>query len=119
MYYCNNCNKNFDYVKIKPVTYFGQVIRKKLCPFCDSEDFYEKKGGYCRLCGIRLKYIGKQYCSESCKKQGEALFNKQKLRKENPTALLSSLCEVELYNKRTGLQLSYGQYYALKGVGKI
>ncbi len=124
MYYCRNCRKEFEFAKI----YFEKQGEKEnafekflLCPFCDSTDFFEQKGCYCRYCGIRLKVKGSEYCSHSCRKQGERLFEKELRQKESRKAssLFNAIKEVDDYNKRTNCSLSYGQYFALKGVGRI
>ena len=122
MYYCKNCRKEFEFAKI----YFekqGENAFEKflLCPYCDSTDFFEQKGCYCRYCGVRLRVRGREYCSYSCRKKGEELFAKELKRNERNKAdiLTNAIKEVDAYNKRTNCRLSYGQYFALKGVGRI
>lgn len=124
MYYCNNCRKEFEFARV----YFEKHEEKEntyekflLCPFCDSTSFFQKKGEYCRYCGAKLKKSGIKYCSVSCAKHGERLFEAQRHRTESrkTDALISAIKEVDDYNRRTNCTLSYGQYFALKGANRI
>ena len=124
MYYCNDCRKEFEFAKV----YFEKHSEKEdtyekflLCPFCNSTSFFEQKGHYCRYCGTKLKVRGSEYCSHACRKQGERLFMEQAVRSESKKAdaLFLAIKEVDDYNKSKNCRLSYGQYFALKGVGRI
>ena len=124
MYYCKNCRKEFFYARVYNQWQGGEnggYERFLLCPFCNSTDFFEKRGEYCSYCGMPLKLPGRKYCSVSCQKNGERLYEKEQKRKEKRKSdgLITSITEVADYNKRTGNRLSYGQYFALKGVGAI
>ena len=124
MYHCKNCRKEFEFAKI----YFEKDMQKPdtyekflLCPFCESTDFFEKKGLYCRYCSAKLTGSNKEYCSTACRKRGERMFKFEimKNEKRKTDILFSAITEVNNYNKRTGCSLSYGQYYALKSTGRI
>ncbi len=56
------------------------------------------------------------YCSSSCKKRGEYLFETEKIRKKElfESPLYKAVREIEKYNKTHGTHLSYGQYFARK-----
>lgn len=120
MYYCPDCRKEFEFVKIS--FQHGEKGSEKvhLCPFCEGTSFVEKKGVYCHYCGMRIGK-GENYCSTACRRAGEKLFKKQeenrRKRKENP--LYISINEVDNYNKEHSCSLSYGQYFALKGANML
>ncbi len=117
MYYCPDCQKEFEYVKV----YFeerGQGYeRVHLCPFCDGMNYREKKGIFCSYCGAKVSVPGKKYCCESCKRAGEKMFARQEEMKihRRTSPLFKAVNEVDEYNRLNGCKLSYGQYYALKG----
>lgn len=121
MYYCSDCRREFEFAKV----YFEPTPKGSekflLCPFCDSMEFFEKKGEYCSYCGRRVPYVGKRYCCESCRRAGEKLFQRQKEQEEKRklSPLYRAVNEVDEYNRRHGCQLSYGQYYALKGADML
>lgn len=124
MYYCENCRKEFFYARVyheRQGGANGGYERFLLCPFCNSTNFSQIKGEYCSYCGMPLRQAGRKYCSASCKKNGERLYEKEqeRLSKRKTDRLILSITEVADYNKRTGNRLSYGQYFALKGVGAI
>lgn len=124
MYYCTNCKKEFMFAKVyyeRAGTGVTDYERFLLCPHCDSNEFYEKKGGYCRCCGIKIRLPSREYCSESCRKNGERLWQRQKERQMGQFVdpLVLAVKEVDDYNKSKGCKLSYGQYYALKGANRI
>lgn len=119
MYFCNQCRKEFEFVRIEFFPETGK--RKQECPFCQGTDFFEEKGIFCQCCGSRLKNPGDLYCSVSCRRLGLRLWKQQKSRdlaaKTDP--LVRAVGEVDEYNRQTGCHLSYGQYYALKGADLI
>ncbi len=121
MYYCSECRKEFEYVKIYFQETPGGYERFHLCPFCSGTDFYEKKGVFCKFCGGRINIPGKEYCCETCRRAGEKLFRRQEENKKKRLAspLYQAVCEVDEYNKTHNCNLSYGQYYALKGADMI
>ncbi len=124
MYICRNCQKSFTFARIVFTDAIDSPgVRKKvmLCPFCDSSDFYEKKGGYCRCCGTKISLPGREYCSSTCQRAGEKLWERQRQRTiaRLTDPILNAVAEVDAYNQRTGQKLSYGQYFALKGAGHI
>lgn len=123
-YHCNDCGKDFDYLKIVTETHgfeSGPYERFKLCPFCNSTHYEEVKGNYCKCCGRSLGNSEREYCNASCRRTGEKLYKKQreKKEKEKTDKMFCSVREVDDYNRRTGKNLSYGQYFAMKGAQKI
>lgn len=120
MYYCPDCRKEFEFVKISFEHHERGSEKVHLCPFCDSTGFVEKRGVYCRYCGMKIG-ANEKYCSYTCKRAGEKLFKKQaerdKFKKENP--LYNAINEVDEYNKSHNCNLSYGQYFALKGANML
>lgn len=121
MYHCSACGREFEYAKVyfepRPI---GNE-RLLLCPFCDSMDFYEKRGDHCSFCGRKVSLPGRRYCSASCKNAGEKMFERQREQQERrkSSPLYGAVTEVDSYNRTHGCTLSYGQYYALKGAGII
>ena len=120
MYYCPDCKKEFEFVKISFEQHEGGSEKVHLCPFCDGTSFVEKRGVYCRYCGILIGR-NERYCSTACRRAGEKLFKKQekreKKKKENP--LFIAINEVDTYNETHNCNLSYGQYFALKGADML
>ena len=119
MYICLECNYEFE----KPVklqekhgldTPQFEIIC--VCPKCKTTNYQEIMSQFCRCCGAKLKANQYDYCSETCKKRGEQLWQKElkqkKLLEDNP--LYKIIRENEKYNKQTGKNLSYGQFTALK-----
>jgi len=120
LYYCPDCRKEFEFVKVYYEERDGGFERVHLCPFCDSTSFVEKKGAYCRYCGMRIG-VKERYCSTTCRRAGEKLFKKQeeRERKRKNDILYKSISEVDNYNKTHNCNLSYGQYFALKGANML
>ena len=121
MYYCPDCLKEFEFVKISFEKRESGYERMFMCPFCDSMSYREKKGCYCRYCGLPLSRNENGYCSDTCRRAGEKLFKKQeeRRRKEKDLPIVNAIAEVEKYNKLNNCNLSYGQYYALKGANLL
>lgn len=124
MYHCNDCKRNFDYVKIvyeDRGLVGGQSEKVFLCPFCDSTSFTEEKGNYCKCCGRNLGNSKKDYCNDSCRRGAirEAKRALEREEKKKTNKLYIALNEVKNYNDRTGSNLSYGQYFAVKGIKRI
>ena len=123
MYNCQDCGKNFLYVKIAFERHgldSPPYERLKLCPFCDSASIEEVKDKNCRFCGSRLKAEG-QYCSDACRINGEKYYERDKLNKSffERSPLCSMIKELAEYNKAHGTRYSYGQYISLKEQEKI
>lgn len=121
MYYCSDCRMEFEFAKV----YFEPTPKGSekllLCPYCSGMNYSEKRGNYCSYCGRPTGVSVRRYCSESCRKLGEKMFEREKeqeeIRKNSP--LYRAVNEVDTYNKYHDCKLSYGQYYALKGAGMI
>lgn len=123
MYKCTDCKKEFEFVEVlfeKHGLDTPPFERRKLCPFCHSENYTLMAENHCKFCGSRLKGKG-DYCSEECKKEGEKYYHEEALRKkrfaESPIAL--AIAEVAEYNRLHSTSLTYGQYFALKEGGHI
>ncbi len=86
-----------------------------VCPKCKTTNYEKSKSEFCRCCGARLKENQTDYCSDSCKKRGEKLWQRElkrkKLLEDNP--LFQIIRENEAYNKKHEKKLSYGQFAAL------
>ena len=123
MYHCTDCGRNFDFVKVVFETHglsTPPYERRKLCPFCDSENYEEKKNQFCRFCGRRLKEEG-EYCSRRCKVSGKNAYKRDRERAEQQAAspVVKTIKELALYNKEHGTKYSYGQFISLRQAGKI
>ncbi len=92
--------------------------RKLLCPFCQSESYFEKAVEYCRFCGAKVK-PGVKFCSKSCAAATKRLTQATEKKKASFFALSSALAELEEYNRTHSKSYSYGQYFALKGINAI
>ncbi|MBE6769798.1 MAG: hypothetical protein E7548_03480 [Ruminococcaceae bacterium] len=123
MFVCKNCYTSF----VAPKTEIERHGKTEppyeefhCCPNCESRSFYETAGGYCRSCGRKIA-AGKEYCNETCRKQGEALWAKQRAAREaqknDPMQVL--IRKTEEYNKKHGTRLSYGQFTAYLEAGVI
>ena len=118
MYACKDCKKIFK--KYKTVTETHSLPDSPfeefaICPFCDGKHIIILQVQHCKCCGARM-YGKEDYCSDACKRRGEYLYALERKRKADWHAhpLYLAIKEVEEYNKRTGSNLSYGQYFALK-----
>jgi len=118
MYYCPDCGGEFENCEIIYETHNFQnppFEKNYCCPFCKSTGFYEKDTKHCRCCGIKIRDDLIDYCSESCKKKGKKLWEKDVKRRKivstDPVNILVK--EVEIYNKINNTKYSYGQYVAL------
>ena len=123
MFVCKNCYTSFTTPKTE-IERHGKTEPPyeefHCCPRCESRNFYETAGGYCRCCGRKIAR-GKEYCNETCRKQGEALWAKQRAAREkqknDPMQVL--IRKTEEYNKKHGTRLSYGQFTAYLEAGVI
>lgn len=118
MYYCKNCGGEFEtpdktYEKHGLDTPPYEVVF--ICPYCSSSNFKEKISTHCRCCGARLKKNDKEYCSNVCRKKGEKLWEKERLKlnlqRESPINKI--IKELKSYNEQNGTDYSYGQYVSL------
>lgn len=117
MYYCAECGSKFDKTKIIYEKHnlsnppYEKII---CCPLCGSNQVEEKNVSHCRCCGIKLKNQDNEYCSRECEQKGKKLWRLQnkKLRTQKSHPINIILRELEEYNKRNNLSLSYGQYIA-------
>ncbi len=123
MYRCTDCEKEFDYVKIVFETHgldTPPYERRRLCPYCGSEEYERLENTHCRFCGARLKESGK-YCSDRCRAAGERCYaaerENRRLFKNSPVA--KAVMEVAEYNKSHGTKYSYGKYFTLKEAGLL
>ncbi|MCQ2455209.1 MAG: hypothetical protein MJ090_03600 [Clostridia bacterium] len=117
MYHCTDCKKDFDYPKKLKETDGDFVTVSRItyvCPKCGSENIKEKKIRYCKCCGRTVSGGREDYCSVSCRKQGEKLYEQQKIKylhiKKSP--IYETARMLEAYNKEHNLNLSYGQFTA-------
>lgn len=123
MFVCKNCYASFGEPKADTERHglseapFEEFL---CCPKCGSRSIYETKGGYCRSCGRKIA-AGKEYCNDTCRKQGEALWAKQRFAREQQKndPLLILMRKAEKYNKLHNTNLSYGQFTAYLEAGVI
>lgn len=118
MYYCKNCGGEFESPE---KTYEKHGLSSPpfeplyICPYCSSTEFREKTATHCRCCGAKLKKGDTEYCSISCRKKGEKLWERERLRlnlqQESPINKI--IKELQGYNKLNGTNYSYGQYVSL------
>ena len=123
MFVCKNCGETFNIPKAVAERHnLSEAPFETLhfCPKCDSADLYETAGGYCRNCGRKIAK-GKEYCNDTCRKQGEALWAKQRADREKlkDDPMLKLIRQTNEYNKRHGTRLSYGQFTAYLDAGVI
>ncbi len=119
MFYCNNCRSYFDVPFIikesqgAPPPYCEE---SEVCPSCQSSDYKATYSGYCRCCGRKIPNT-REYCNETCRKAGEEMWVRQRQRQEDrkKDPMYITLAQIDLYNKKHGTNLSYGQYTAMKG----
>ncbi|MBE6781262.1 MAG: DUF2116 family Zn-ribbon domain-containing protein [Ruminococcaceae bacterium] len=123
MYCCTDCKKEFEFVEVVFESHgldTPPYERRHRCPFCHSGNFFELPDNHCRFCGSKMEKEG-DYCSERCRVAGESYFEKQRKSREifasSPVA--KAVREIAEYNKKNGTKYSYGQYFSLKGEGKI
>ena len=123
MYYCTDCEKEFEYVEIVFETHglsSPPFERIKRCPFCHSVNIEECESKHCKFCGSRLKEKG-EYCSARCKKAGEIYYAAQQKRKNEflGSPVAEAVREVEQYNRAHNTKYSYGEYFAKKESDKL
>ena len=123
MFKCKSCEKTFDAPKLRYITHgldTPPYEAVSLCPLCGSSEIERQSKSYCYFCGLEAPE-GQRYCSGYCKKQGEPYRIRAERRdKEIKSFRISKgLAEVEEYNRAHNTRLSYGQYFALKGLGKL
>ncbi len=123
MYICHECGYEFDNpAKIQETHGLSSLPFEIICvcPRCSSTNYKKTQSDFCRCCGARLREGKTDYCSMSCKKRGEKLWqrelNRKKILTDNP--LFKVLRENEAYNKKHGTRLSYGQFVALLSLKK-
>ncbi|MBQ0084055.1 MAG: hypothetical protein KBS52_04745 [Clostridiales bacterium] len=122
MYYCQDCKRKFNSPKKITETHSLPCPPYEVfyvCPFCLGADFKKIEPRYCKCCGARVYKKG-DYCSVSCKKQGEYLYEMQRKRRKElfESPLYRAVRQVEEYNRKNGTHLSYGQFFAMKEAGK-
>ena len=118
MYCCQDCGKEFEYVEVvfeRHGLTTPPYERIKLCPFCHSSNFNEKKENHCRFCGSKLRGDG-EFCSSLCKKRGTKLEEQDQKRRDflKNSLIMKSVLEVEEFNRKNKTNYSYGQYFAMK-----
>lgn len=123
MYRCTDCGREFEYVKVVFETHglsTPPYERRKLCPFCDSENYEELKNIFCRFCGRRLAKAG-EYCSDRCRVSGKNAYKRDKEKRQQfeSSPVVQTVRELALYNKEHGTKYSYGQYISLRQAGLI
>ena len=116
MLICSDCGSQFEKPEIYLETHGFNAPpfeERRCCPFCKSANIHEKALTHCRCCGAKLPE-GREYCSESCRRRGEAMWRAERLRrrlaKANPISRI--IKETEEYNKTHGTDYSYGEYVA-------
>ncbi len=117
MYVCTDCGRKFEKpLKIKESETEALTVARSyfVCPECKSENIKEKPIRYCKCCGRRMGDTNENYCSLTCKKQGEILFERQRQRgihiKNSP--IYKTVRMLEAYNKEHKTFLTYGQFTA-------
>lgn len=116
MLICSDCGNEFE----KPATHTEThsldtppFEERVCCPFCKSSNIREKNTTHCRCCGAKLRER-EEYCSEACRRKGEAMWHRERILHRlflaNPISRI--VREAEQYNKAHGTSYSYGQYVA-------
>ncbi len=118
MFYCRECGYDFE----KPMKIFEMNVLCSppyeeilVCPDCKSTDFYEKNSTHCRCCGAKLSSSCEEYCSPTCRKKGELLWQRQRKRRklQIESSIYEIIREISNYNRINNTDYSYGQYVAL------
>ncbi len=121
MYFCKKCKSEFKNPLIErgngEWSIYSTVL---LCPECGSDGIEYLPPVYCGFCGFQVSR-GKSFCSETCKRMAEKYNRREKERKKKVEEfdVSKAIKEVDSYNKKHKTAYSYGQYFALKGLGDI
>lgn len=123
MYKCKKCGDRFQTPDIVYESYnldTPPYDRKVGCPACSSRNIDDYKPTYCANCGIEIS-DGETYCSNICSRLGEAARAREyeNRRIVHDFDISRAIREVDSYNKEHSTKYSYGQYFALKGMGKL
>lgn len=121
MYECKNCKAEFSL----PVVEFAKsgdindVVR--YCPNCMSLHIDKIEVKKCAFCLKERVSRGEKYCSDFCKRFGEESEKRsaERKRKVQEFDVAKAIVEVDEYNKKHRTSYSYGQYFALKGLGVL
>lgn len=116
MIVCSDCGSEFEKPEIYTEAHSLSAPpfeERCCCPFCKSENIHEKNLTHCRCCGARL-INGDEYCSDSCRERGEAIWRRERLRrrllKANPISRIIKAADE--YNAAHGTNYSYGEFVA-------
>lgn len=119
MYECKKCKSEFSL----PVVEFARsgdindVV--SYCPNCMSIHISKVEVKKCAFCLKKTALKGEKYCSDFCKKFGEESEKKsaESRKKVQEFDVAKAIIEVDEFNKEHRTNYSYGQYFALKGLG--
>lgn len=126
MYRCTDCERKFFDPEIRQEKHSldcPPYERILCCPFCGSAEIKPVKVRHCKCCGARMYTSDGDYCSPSCKRRGEKLWELQRKRaeilKNDPVTKITRL--MNEYNLKHGTDMSYGQFVAtvLPGLGGV
>ncbi len=123
MYSCKKCKSDFLDPLIerndreKDILFGGVSL---LCPHCGSDKIEYQKPRFCKFCGLRVSGK-KDYCNDICEGLGIKYkkFQEEKRKKIEEFEVSKAIVEVDTYNKEHNTDYSYGEYFALKGLGGI
>ena len=121
MYQCKNCNEEFSLPVVDYFVHRDLNRTVSYCPYCMSENISKIEVFYCAFCGGNAVAADQKYCSDTCKRLGE-MAEKLKIKKQKAVQefnIDAAIKEVDAYNKAHGTSYSYGQYFALKGIGGL
>ena len=90
------------------------------CPSCGERTLRSEE--HCRCCGAKLTSSGNEYCSDACRRRGEEMWRRERIRRKlaNANPISRIIKETEEYNRAHGTDYTYGEYvaYILPGVGE-
>lgn len=123
MFECRKCGHEFRTARVDYTRHnldappYEATLR---CPECDSSELTYHPKKFCGFCGHEIPR-NKKYCDEHCEKLGEWYRKREEEKKKKiyEFDVSKAIREVDEYNKTHSTDYSYGQYFALKGLGQL
>ena len=111
MYQCRDCGSRFEDADVKII---NKDCEKKICPLC-SGWITPIQNTHCRYCGAKLPKGAQEYCNEYCRKNGNLMWEKERIRRKKDFESSMSLMQrlTGSYNLKYHTRYSYGQFVTL------
>lgn len=121
MYECKKCKAEFSLpvVELAPSGDLNEAVT--YCPNCMSVHIRKIEVKKCAFCLKETALKGEKYCSDICRKFGEESEKRsaENQKKKQAFDVAKAIKEVDEFNKIHRTNYSYGQYFALKGLGVL